>query len=68
MKPGYVGTRMTAGKPGMFWVAPPEEAARIIVDRLERRHEVFYVYRRWALLGLALRHVPRFVFKRLGPP
>jgi len=68
VKPGYIGTRMTAGKPGQFWVAPPDEAARIIADRLEKRHEVFYVYRRWALLGFALRHLPRVLFKRLGPP
>ncbi|HQR44535.1 MAG TPA: SDR family NAD(P)-dependent oxidoreductase [Thermoanaerobaculia bacterium] len=68
VKPGFVGTKMTAGKPGLFWVVPPDEAARIIADRLERRHEVFYVYRRWGLLGLALRHVPRFLFKRFGPP
>jgi short-subunit dehydrogenase len=68
VKPGYVGTRMTAGNSGMFWVAPSEEAARIIADRLEKRHEVFYVFRRWALLGFALRHVPRVLFKRLGPP
>ncbi len=68
VKPGFLGTKMTAGKAGLFWVAPPEEAARIIADRLERGHEVFYVYRRWGLLGLALRQVPRFLFKRLGPP
>jgi short-subunit dehydrogenase len=68
VKPGFVGTRMTAGKAGLFWVSPPEETARIIADRLERRHEVFYVYRRWGLFGLALRHVPRFLFKRFGPP
>ena len=68
VKPGFLGTRMTEGKPGQFWVAPPEEAARIIADRLERGHEVFYVYRRWGLFGLALHHVPRFVFKRVGPP
>lgn len=68
VKPGFVGTKMTAGKAGLFWVAPPETAARIIADRLERGHEVFYVYRRWGLFGLALRHVPRFLFKRFGPP
>ena len=68
VKPGFVGTKMTAGKKGLFWVAPPEKAARIIADRLGRGHEVFYVYRRWGLLGLLLRHVPRFLFKRIGPP
>jgi short-subunit dehydrogenase len=68
VKPGFVGTKMTAGKAGLFWVAPPEGAARIIAERLERRHEVFYVYRRWGIFGLALHHVPRFLFKRFGPP
>jgi len=67
VKPGFVGTKMTAGKKGLFWVVSPEEAARTIADRLDRRHEVFYVYRRWALLGLSLHHVPRFLFKRFGP-
>ncbi len=68
VKPGFIATKMTAGKPGLFWVVPPGEAARIIADRLERGHEVFYVFRRWGLFGLALRHVPRFLFKRIGPP
>ena len=68
VKPGFLGTKLTAGKPGLFWVAPPADAARIIANRLERGHEVFYVYRRWGLFGLVLRHIPRFVFKRLGPP
>jgi short-subunit dehydrogenase len=68
VKPGFVGTKMTEGKSGLFWVAPPETAARIIADRLERGADVFYVYRRWGILGLLLRHVPRFLFKRFGPP
>ncbi len=67
VKPGFVGTRMLEGKAGLFWVVSPEAAARTIADRLEKRHEVFYVTRRWGLFGLALHHVPRFVFKRLGP-
>ncbi len=68
VKPGFVGTRMLGGRTGLPWVVPPDVAARTIADRLDRGHEVFYLYRRWALLGLALRHVPRFVFKRVGPP
>ncbi|HTS02259.1 MAG TPA: short-chain dehydrogenase, partial [Thermoanaerobaculia bacterium] len=66
--PGFVGTRMLAGRTGLFWVVPPEEAARVIADRLEKGHEVFYVLRRWGFFGLVMRHVPRFLFKRLGPP
>jgi len=68
VKPGFVGTRMLDGRKGLFWVVPPEKAARIVADRLEKGHEVFYVYRRWGLFGLVIRHVPRFLFKRLGPP
>lgn len=68
VKPGFVGTRMLAGRAGLFWVAPPDEAARVIARRVERRDEVFYVYRRWALVALALVHLPRFLFKRVGPP
>ena len=67
VKPGFVGTRMTAGKPGLFWVAPADEAARIIADRLEKRHEVFYVYRRWALFGLALRARPAVPLQEVRP-
>lgn len=68
VKPGFVGTRMLAGRKNLPWVVPPDVAARTIADRLEKRHEVFYVTRRWGLFGLALHHVPRFVFKRVGPP
>ncbi len=68
VKPGFVGTRMLAGRTNLFWVSSPEDAARTIARRLEKGDEVFYVSRRWGLFGLALHHVPRFVFKRFGPP
>ncbi|MBL8111431.1 MAG: SDR family NAD(P)-dependent oxidoreductase [Acidobacteria bacterium] len=68
VKPGYLSTRMTAGKAGVFWSAPAEVAARTIAERVAKGHEVFYVYRRWALVGLVLKLVPRFLFKRVGPP
>jgi hypothetical protein len=38
------------------------------VDRVTRGDEVFYVYRRWALVALAMKLTPRFLFKRFGPP
>ncbi len=68
VKPGFIGTRMLEGRKGLPWVVPPEQAARTIADRLDKGDEVFYVTRRWGLFGLVLRHVPRFVFKRMGPP
>ncbi|MCK6681083.1 MAG: SDR family NAD(P)-dependent oxidoreductase [Thermoanaerobaculia bacterium] len=68
VKPGFVLTKMIAGRSGVFWAASPEEAAATIDRRVDKGHEVFYVYRRWGILGLMLRHIPRFVFKRVGPP
>jgi short-subunit dehydrogenase len=68
VKPGFVATKMMGGRTGLPWTAPADVAARTIARRVERGDEVFYVYRRWGLLGLALPHVPRFLFKRFGPP
>lgn len=68
VKPGFVGTRMTEGKPGLFWVCPAEEAALTIAKKIDAGREVFYVYARWALVALVLRHLPRPLFKRFGPP
>jgi short-subunit dehydrogenase len=73
VKPGFVRTRMLAGRAGAAaeWPAgsiTAEEAARLIARGLERGREVFYVPAWWALVAFALRHTPRFVFKRLGPP
>ena len=73
VKPGWVRTRMLARREGTAggWPAgsiTTEEAARRIARRLERGSEVFYVPAWWGLVAFALRHTPRFVFKRLGPP
>jgi short-subunit dehydrogenase len=68
VKPGFVRTRLLDGKKGVFWAAAPDVAARTIADRVAKGHEVFYVYRRWALVALVLKTMPRFLFKRVGPP
>jgi short-subunit dehydrogenase len=73
VKPGYVRTRMLARREGAAagWPAgsiTAEDAARRIARGLDRGREVFYVPAWWGLVAFALRHTPRFVFKRLGPP
>lgn len=66
IKPGFVKTRMLGddAPPGAI---EPEEAAEKIARGLERRRDEFYVPRWWRLVGLALRLMPRFLFKRIGP-
>lgn len=71
IKPGFVRTRMLSRRASGGWPAgsiTAEEAARLIARGLDRGREVFYVPRWWALVAFGLRHTPRFVFKRLGPP
>lgn len=65
VKAGWVKTRMLKeDKPGAI---EPAVAAATIAARLERGREVFYVPAWWRAAGLALRWMPRFLFKRLGP-
>jgi short-subunit dehydrogenase len=64
IKPGFVDTAMTRGKPGMFLVAKPEAAAEGIVRAIEQGRDAAYVPGFWALIMLIIRSVPEFVFKR----
>jgi short-subunit dehydrogenase len=64
IKPGFVDTGMTFGKPGMFLVASPDHAAEGIVKAVSRRRDSAYVPGFWALIMLIIRSVPEPVFKR----
>ena len=65
IRPGFVETPMTHGKPGMFWVAEVETAARQIADAIARRQRVAYLTRRWALVAWLLRHLPNWLLERI---
>jgi short-subunit dehydrogenase len=68
VKPGFVATRMIAGRGKLPWVVEPDWAARVIARKLDRRVESFFLPARWAAVALALRLMPSFIFKRIGPP
>jgi len=65
IKPGYLATRMTAGREDLFWVASPEQAAAAVLQAARSGASVRYVLRRWRLVGTLLRCIPSFVFRRL---
>lgn len=66
VKPGWVKTRMLEeDRPGAI---EPDDAAASIADRLQGRREVFYVPAWWRGVATILRWMPRFLFKRFGPP
>ncbi len=66
VKPGFVDTAMTQGQDGLFWLIPPEQAARDILKGLKRRKQTIYTPARWRLVALALHHIPSFIFRRLS--
>jgi len=65
VKPGYLSTRMNAGREGMFWVASPEQAAAAVLQAARTGTNVRYVLRRWRVVGTLLYFIPSFVFRRL---
>jgi NAD(P)-dependent dehydrogenase (short-subunit alcohol dehydrogenase family) len=64
IRPGYVDTAMTRGMDKLFWLISPDEAARQILAAARGRVNVRYVPLRWTLVGLVLRSVPSFLFRR----
>ncbi len=65
IKPGYVDTPMLKNVKKRFWVCPPSVAAKSIVDAALAGVNERYVYRRWALVGLVIRSIPSFLFRRM---
>jgi short-subunit dehydrogenase len=65
VKPGFVDTPMTYGKPGLFLTATPERAARGILRAIRRRKDEVYVPGFWRWIMEIVRTVPECVFKRM---
>jgi short-subunit dehydrogenase len=66
IKPGYVETAMTAGMGELKGMISAHEAGRAIVAAAHRSRGTVYVPTRWALVGFVIRHIPSFLFRRLG--
>jgi decaprenylphospho-beta-D-erythro-pentofuranosid-2-ulose 2-reductase len=67
VKPGFVDTPMTAGmdKSGPLW-ATTEQIAACIENGLKKNKDVIYAPWFWQIIMLVIRHIPEFIFKRLG--
>ena len=65
IKPGFVDTAMTFGRPGMFLVASPRAAAARIVAAVEKGKDQAYVPGFWRFVMLAIRLLPERIFKRM---
>lgn len=66
IKPGFVDTAMTRGLEKLFWMASAEEAARLIIKAVDAGAHTRYVLPRWAFVGLVIRNIPSFIFRRMN--
>jgi decaprenylphospho-beta-D-erythro-pentofuranosid-2-ulose 2-reductase len=65
VKPGFVDTKMTFGKSGMFLVASPQQVASAIVQALEKNRNIAYVPWFWFGIMTIIRSIPESIFKKL---
>jgi len=65
IKPGFIDTEMTRGKPGLFWVVSAEDAAKQILDAARRGTHTAYIPARWRLVSFLLKCIPSVIFRRL---
>lgn len=68
VKPGWVRTRMLGAVPRFPPSTTAERAARSIARGLLTGRDAFYVPSWWGIVSLALRLMPRPLYKRLAPP
>lgn len=65
LKPGFVDTKMTFAKPGMFLVASPELIATAAMKALRKKSNIVYAPWFWFWILLIIRIIPESLFKRL---
>jgi short-subunit dehydrogenase len=65
VKPGFVDTSMTYGRPGMFLVASPESVAQGIFKAIVKGKSVVYLPWFWRPIMLVVKSIPEAIFKRL---
>ncbi len=65
VKPGFVDSRMTFGRKGLFLVASPEKVARGIYKSIGKRRNVVYLPGFWRPIMFLVRLIPEWIFKRL---
>ena len=64
VRPGFVETDMAKGE-GQFWVATVEKAAQQIYNAIKKKKKIVYVTKRWKLIALILKRVPRQIYDRM---
>jgi len=67
IKPGFVDTAMTKGKPGLFWLVSADDAAHLSLKLAAKQNSADgFVPGRWALVALIVRSIPSFIFRKMN--
>ena len=65
VKPGFVKTAMTAGLTPPPFAGEPDGVARDIVRAMDRKRPLIYTPGVWRLVMLVIKHLPRFVMRKI---
>lgn len=67
VKPGFVRTKMTENLelPAAL-TATPEQVADAVFQGLEKKRNTLYILWMWRWIMLVIRHIPEFIFKKMG--
>lgn len=66
VKPGFVKTPMTAGLKAPPFSGEPEQVARAVVRAMDQGKPLIYAPGIWRLIMLVIRHLPRFVMRKIS--
>lgn len=66
VKPGFIDTAMTFGRPNLFLVATPEKTAKSIIKALNKKRNMIYVPWFWRYIMIIFKLIPESLFKRMN--
>lgn len=66
VKPGFVRTGMTEGLPQPPFAADPDDVAAVVVKAIDAGTPLVYAPGIWRLIMLVIRHLPRFVMRKIN--
>ncbi|MFT6396200.1 MAG: short-subunit dehydrogenase [Bradymonadia bacterium] len=66
VKPGFVKTGMTAGLDPPPFAGEPEGVAKDVLKAIDNGKPLIYTPAIWRLVMLVIRHLPRFVMRKIG--
>ena len=64
IRPGFVDTAMAKGE-GQFWVSTVEKETNQIFEAIRKKKKISYVTKRWKLIGIILKRIPRQIYDRM---